>query len=131
MRNIELVTHDPAWKHQYSESVEKLNALIGSLLVRAYHIGSTAIPSIKAKDTIDILLEVQSIGELDRLSGPMSLEGFVSKGEFGIKGRRFYVKGGHSPTHHLHAFEIGHPEIKRHVSFTSYLTAHPARAKEY
>ena len=131
MRYIELVTHDATWSHQFSELVEELSALIGPLLVRAHHIGSTAIPDIKSKNTIDILLEVQSIKELERLSGPILQAGFVSKGEFRIEGRRFYVKGGESPTHHLHVYETGHPEIARHVSFKNYLIAHPARAKEY
>lgn len=131
MRNIELVTHDATWSRQYSEAVERLLALLGPLLVRAHHIGSTAIPDIKSKNTIDILLEVESVEELERLNGPLSQTGYVSKGAYGIEGRRFYVKGGESPTHHLHAYEVGHPEIERHVLFKNYLIAHPSRAKEY
>jgi GrpB-like predicted nucleotidyltransferase (UPF0157 family) len=52
-------------------------------------------------------------------------------GEFGIRGRRYYRKGGDNRTHQIHAFEVGDANIDRHIAFRDYLAAHPAIRLEY
>jgi GrpB-like predicted nucleotidyltransferase (UPF0157 family) len=43
-------------------------------------------------------------------------------GEFGIKKRRYYRKGGDNRTHQIHAFQYDNiQEIERHLSFRDYL----------
>lgn len=57
--------------------------------------------------------------------------GYEAKGEFGITGRRFFIKGGDKRTHHVHVFEKGDKEIARHLAFRDYMLAHPKEAQQY
>ena len=131
MRVIELREHSRAWKLKFQKEEALLLAVLPSIAVAVHHIGSTAIPNIKAKETIDILLEVANIRDLRTMNEVMKKAGYVAKGECGISGREFCIKGGEKRHVHLHAFEVNHLEITRHVLFVEYLRQHPERALEY
>ena len=92
---------------------------------------SSYIPSIKAKPVIDLLVVVKSIDIIDPLTDALSQQGYVSQGEHGIPGRRFFYKGEIVRTHHLHVYPHGHAEIERHVLLVDYLNGHYEKAKEY
>jgi GrpB-like predicted nucleotidyltransferase (UPF0157 family) len=131
-RDITVVPHDPQWSERFEEEVEALTAIFGEEIVEAYHVGSTAIPGIVAKPIIDVLLEVRDIDRIDEFNQEMRGRGYVPKGEFGIAGRRFFIKGSEvHRTHHIHVFEQGHPDVDRHLGFRDYLRAHPAEAQAY
>ena len=56
---IILSEYNPEWPQWYAEEKERLVQRIGAEhIVRVTHIGSTAVPGLIAKPTIDILLEV-------------------------------------------------------------------------
>jgi len=57
--------------------------------------------------------------------------GYICKGEYGIKGRRFFMKGLYNRTHHIHIFQSDNPEILRHINFRDYLIAHSEEARIY
>ena len=50
---IELVAHDPAWATIAQVEAERLAAVLGANHLDVQHIGSTAIPGLKAKPIID------------------------------------------------------------------------------
>lgn len=57
---IKLVDYDPSWKNQFEDEKNKLmKCFKTNIPLRIEHIGSTAIPHIKAKAIIDILLETK------------------------------------------------------------------------
>lgn len=131
MRYIKLVAHDPNWARLYEGEVGKLRVLLSGLIVSTDHIGSTAISGIKAKPVIDILIEVTCLRDLEKHNGDFKNLGYEVKGEYGIKGRRFFQKGGDERTHHLHIFESGNSEIERHRLFVAFMNAHPDKAADY
>jgi GrpB-like predicted nucleotidyltransferase (UPF0157 family) len=131
MRNLHLQNHNLHWKTLYNQEINRIQSFLKDELIKAHHIGSTAVPTIKAKPTIDILLEVISIETLDAYTTDFEALGYEPKGELGIPGRRFYQKGGDNRTHHIHAFETKNPEIQRHIRFRDYLINHPQIALEY
>ena len=129
---VEIVDYNPAWPALFMEEAEKIRQVLGRELVAIYHMGSTSVPGIKAKPIIDILVEVQDIQKIDRLNEELATLGYEAKGEYGIPGRRFFIKNqGEFRTHHLHAFQSGHPEIERVLTFRDYLCAHPVEARAY
>ncbi|MET0412502.1 MAG: GrpB family protein [Polyangiaceae bacterium] len=59
---IELVDYDPSWPHKFAAERELLRAVIGSWLAGPIeHIGSTAVPGLRAKPVIDIMAGVASL----------------------------------------------------------------------
>jgi len=54
---IILVCHNNKWIKWYDEMEVKLSKLLKDIPVNIYHIGSSAIPNMKSKNIIDILIE--------------------------------------------------------------------------
>jgi len=130
-RRVEVVSYSPNWKDMYKEESEKIKNVLSDIIIDIHHVGSTAIPGIKAKPVIDILVEVKDIEGVDQHNHKMKELGYEVMGEYGIPKRRFFRKGGNNRTHHIHIFQVGNEEIERHVNFKEYLIAHPDKAREY
>lgn len=131
VRNVEVSSPRKEWSLMFQEECGKLKNTFGNLVVNIYHIGSTAIPNIKAKPVIDIMIEVINIDEVDKFNHQMEQLGYITFGENGIPNRRFFSKGGDNRTHHIHIFEQGNSEITRHIVFRDYMIAHPEEAQKY
>ena len=100
-----------------------------------HHIGSTAVDTMLwSKPVIDILVEVRDLTDLD---GPVAEHltkcGFESRGEYGITGRRYFVRaaGTNRLKTHVHCHEHGDAQIDRHLRFRDYLRSHPSEAAAY
>ncbi len=131
-RRVEVVPPDPNWPDMYRAEAHAIASLLGQELMAIHHIGSTAIPGIKAKPAIDIMVEVRVIKKMDDYDDAMIELGYQPMGEYGIPGRRFFRKPDEfTRTHHVHTYGVGHPEIPRHLNFRDYLTAHPGEARAY
>ena len=130
-RIIEVVPPNPAWPAAYHAEAVRLVEVFGERLIAAHHIGSTSVPGLAAKPVIDILLEVTDVTAIDLANRKMEELGYIPYGEYGIPGRRFYLKGLVHRTHHVHAFKSGTPDVQRHLAFRDYLIAHPDVAKDY
>jgi GrpB-like predicted nucleotidyltransferase (UPF0157 family) len=130
-RIVEIVPYNSVWEQNFKDEATKIKKIFKQIFVDIHHIGSTAIPLVKAKPIIDIMVEVKDINKVDRYNNKMEESGYEVLGEFGIPKRRFFQKGGNNRTHHVHIFEKGSPQIKRHIDFRDYLIAHPTIAREY
>jgi GrpB-like predicted nucleotidyltransferase (UPF0157 family) len=130
-RIVEVVPHDPNWKQKFKEEANKIKKIFKRIFVDIHHIGSTAIPLFKAKPIIDIMVEAKDINKVDSCNKQIEELGYVALGEYGIPKRRFFQKGGNNRTHHIHIFEKGSPQIKRHLDFRDYLISNPKVAGEY
>ena len=121
-RKIEVVPYDPLWPTIYLNEIDRISPLTQDVITTFYHIGSTAVPGLDAKPTIDILAVATSLITLDGKNDAMCSLGYQIKGENGIPGRRYYRKlSGEDHLFHIHAFEAGNPEIMRHLNFRDYL----------
>ena len=116
----------------FAEAAAWLQKVFGENFERIHHIGSTAIPGIKAKPIIDMLLEVADIEQVDGLNEVLAAAGYVAYGEFGLAGRRYFprtINGRRS--HNLHIYQYDNPAIVRHLAFRDYMIAHPDEAQVY
>ena len=131
---VTLIAQHPAWPERFAEEARRLLTLFAGEVAGVHHVGSTAVPALVAKPTIDVLIEVLSLRRLDALRARALAAGYRWHGENGIVGRRYLVVAGapgREDEAHVHAFAIGHPEVERHIAFRDYLIAHPARAEAY
>ena len=131
-RKVKVVPHDPAWREAFEAEAAALSSVLGDEALAVHHIGSTAIPGISARPTVDVLIEVRKIEKVDDFDAAMSEKGFEAWGEYGIPGRRFFVKDrGTSRITNVHTFKTGTPEVERHLAFRDYLIQHPKTASAY
>jgi GrpB-like predicted nucleotidyltransferase (UPF0157 family) len=128
------VPPDPGWVSKAKQEGSALAAALGSCLVTAHHVGSTAIPGIHAKPILDLMPVVTSLDELDACRPAVEALGYAWWGEFGLPGRRYCTKTDHVAQRRqvqLHCYVRGSPEIERHLAFRDYLRARPDVARDY
>ena len=55
---VKLSSYDAEWKEIYKKERDRLLSTLNDEILRIEHFGSTSIPDMVAKDTIDILIEI-------------------------------------------------------------------------
>lgn len=131
-RPVILVDHNPHWKAMAAVEADRVRLIMADEILAIHHIGSTAIPGIKAKPVLDFLVFVRDLATLDAESSKLGVLGYIAHGEFGIPGRRYFTKDVEGKrSHQLHCFLDGDPQGERHLLFRDYLWAHPEISAKY
>ncbi|MCI0467378.1 MAG: GrpB family protein [Beijerinckiaceae bacterium] len=131
---VELHLYDPAWADMAHQEAARIAAAIGGMILSVHHIGSTAIPGIRAKPILDLMPVVHSISDLDGARMAIEALGYAWWGEYGLAGRRYCTLDDHITARRsvqLHFFQNGSPEIVRLLAFRDYLRSRPSLAREY
>ncbi|KMK75549.1 GrpB family protein [Alkalihalobacillus pseudalcaliphilus] len=132
MRKTTIEAWTSEWSQRYEKEETLLKGILKEDLMAIHHIGSTSIPTIGyAKPVIDILVVVKEIDRVDTYDDELMRIGYIPKGENGIKGRRYFPKGGIHRTHHLHIYQLGSVQIEHQLVFKKYLLHHHEEAKAY
>lgn len=116
----------------FEKEKEILIKILNNNLVNIYHIGSTAVPNLKSKPIIDIMISVKSLEEVDKKKNEFVNIDYEYLGEFGIKGRRYLRKGRDERTHQIHIFKNDDKyNLIRHLAVRDYLRTHDDVAFKY
>ena len=131
---IELSDPDPTWPEQFDLEAAAIRSL-GEVMegVQIEHFGSTAVPNLRAKPVIDIMLVHPRRAEWPRLIAPLEGLGYVYWAENPRKDRMLFVKGmpphGQGRTHHVH---VRLPwDAQRELAFRDRLRSDPVLARDY
>lgn len=127
---VRLATHDERWHGLFAEEAERLRAAAGEYVLAVEHVGSTAVCGLSAKPVIDIAVAVREIKDAGKCVAPLRRIGYEYRGEQGIPGRHYFVKGV-PRTHHLHMLESSSDVWRNHLLFRDYLLRHRGAAEEY
>lgn len=131
---LELSEPDPAWAHGFEAVKSELVEVLGPAALRVEHIGSTAVPGLLAKPTIDVLLVVESTDVVLRRLDAVSALGFAYRPEARpdptrhlflkreVDGRR---------THHLHVVPVDSHEVDDYLAIRDFLRSHPHEVDAY
>jgi len=131
---VELKDHDPAWIEQACREAARLMTATGTAVIAVHHIGSTAIPGIRAKPILDLMPIVSDLAEFEKLRPAVEGLGYVWWGEYGLEGRRYCTLDDPLTARRqvqLHCYGQGSSEITRHLAFRDYLRSRPALARAY
>lgn len=128
---IELIDYDPTWPDEFEKMAGQLRKMWNWPEVRIEHYGSTAVPGLKAKPIIDMLVEVPSFDEARRIMLPALNDAqweywWYSDHMIFIKRDKLMGKR----THHVHAAPAGH-RIWEGLTFRNLLRNKPDTAAEY
>ena len=131
-RFIKVLPYDPNWPEEFKDAASQLKLIFQELLLEIHHIGSTAVPHLAAKPIIDMLPEVMDISKVDALNEKFDALGYEVLGEYGLPGRRYFRMLDNEKHYvHLHCYEVGNSEIRRHLAFRDYLRSHSDVANQY
>jgi|GEM_PF-2589700 len=127
--------HNPDWKKSYEAEKLVLEYAVGrSPIFRMSHYGSTSVPGLLAKPTVDILLEIRDDTDTDALILGMKAAGYIySRQPDNPPPHMMFMKG---YTHEGFRGQAFHVHIRYagdwdELYFRDYLTGHPDTVKEY
>ncbi|MCM3902740.1 MAG: GrpB family protein [Pyrinomonadaceae bacterium] len=127
---VRLMPHVEVWHQLFAQEEARLRDAIGEQVVAIEHVGSTAICGLSAKPVIDIAVAVREISDAEKCVMPLENIGYEYRGEYGIPGRHYFIKG-EPRTHHVHMVELSGNFWRTHLLFRDYLRRCPEVAKEY
>ncbi len=127
---VAVVDYDPAWPDLFEREAAAVCDALGDALIELEHIGSTSVPGLPAKPTIDLLAAVEAFAPLETYAAQLAPLGYRYQPHENAGERLFFWKG--TPrTYHLHIVEYATWEHQRHILFRDYLRAHPQVAAQY
>lgn len=131
---VALVDADPSWATQYETEADALRLILPPASgMRLEHFGSTAVPNLRAKPIIDILVIHPEPARWPALLGPITSAGYAYWAGNPRTDRMFFVKGmpphGVRRTHHVHVRLPGDAEAE--LAFRDLLRADPALVRRY
>ncbi|WNC68180.1 GrpB family protein [Thalassotalea nanhaiensis] len=109
-----LYPHNNQWKFEFEHEKDSIISNYEGK-IDIFHIGSTAIKGLYAKDCIDLLGVVRDISEVSILKQNLIDLGYDYKGEYGISGREYFSKKQRKV--HFHIFQSGDLNIEKHLNF--------------
>ncbi|KTC72542.1 glutamate rich protein GrpB [Legionella birminghamensis] len=130
-RIVQVVPYDINWPLKFADEAKEIKVALGANCIEIHHIGSTSVPGLAAKPVIDMIPVVLDITRVEHANAAMLAIGYEAKGEYGMPFRRYFQKGGKQRTHHVHVFEVGSPEIERHLKFRDWMRDHSEDREAY
>lgn len=128
---IRLEAHCNEWPAWYTEEKAQLESLLGKDAIAIHHIGSTAIPGIRAKPIVDILVETPNAAALHRAAKSLDAHGYLpmSRSDSRITFNKGYTLQGYATrVFHIHLRLAGDND---EVAFRDMLCARPDLAQTY
>lgn len=131
-RKYLVVPYDPEWPIAYENIHDELKPVFGGLTERIEHIGSTAIPGMAGKPTIDILVVANDMAAVDALNDKLAALGYEALGEYVAPGGRLFAleKDGLRLVN-VHCFPPDHRKTESLLAMRDYLRAHPEESEAY
>lgn len=127
---VSLASNHEEWRQEFDKEKDTLQKLLGDYPIE--HIGSTAIPGLKAKPIIDMEMGVDDIKEVEKISPQLESLGYEFQPNGSDDRTKLYVKGPEeNRTHYLHIDVYDSDTWKRDLYFRDYLIDHPASLKQY
>lgn len=128
---ISLSPHNPLWNLWAKQEIYFLYRLLSEVNPAINHIGSTAIPRLKAKPIIDILVEVAEDVEWHKIKDLMDKRNYIcmSESEARVSFNKGYTTSGYeTKVFHIHFHRNGDND---EIIFRNYLIEHPEIAEKY
>ena len=135
--SVYLCEHEAEWEKEAAKTISLLKKILGSVIKDIQHVGSTSIPSIKAKPIIDIALAADSFSEVLKFENELKDNGFYFRPSFEDKSQLLFACGsyysgtGELQTHFIHVVHTDSAQWRDYINFRDYLNQNPEIAKEY
>jgi len=138
-----LSEYNPAWTEWFVEEKANLERLIDAdNIVRISHIGSTSVPGLTAKPTVDIILEITETTDLEKLISSVLLSPeyiclreddlTISTPPPHLRFIKGYLPDGFAKkVYHIHVVYSNDNDTQDKLLFRDYLIAHPEAVTEY
>lgn len=134
---VQLCEHEQAWEIEAQNTILRLKEILGAVIKDIQHVGSTSIPSIKAKPIIDIAIAVDDFEDVLLLEEELKKQDFYYRPKVDLGEQLLFASGsyydstGDLQTHFIHIVKTGSMDWRNYINFRDYLNSTPAVAKAY
>lgn len=131
---IHLAEYDPSWPELFDRHSERISAALGERALMIEHVGSTSVPGLPAKPTIDILLVVADSANEGSYLPALEAAAYVLRArEPDWHEHRMFVDDVPRPdrTAQIHVLSDGSVEIERVLLFRDRLRTNQADRELY
>ena len=125
-----LFNYTDEWVVEFKKESEEILDIIGRYVSNIHHIGSTAVPGLKAKPIIDIAIELFSFKDGYQCVEPLNKIGYKHRIIPELPERHYFSKGD-PRTHQIHMYKPKSKYLWEQLSFRDKLRADPELANEY
>ncbi|CAN5339649.1 hypothetical protein BH10PSE19_BH10PSE19_00650 [soil metagenome] len=133
--NIAIQPYNPVWPKLAAAEIKTIKMLTELPYMSIDHLGSTAVPNLASKPTIDIFITTASIAAATRWIAPLESLGYCFWDENPDKSHLRFFKGmppfGNARTHHIHIVAADNPTIEHRILFRDILIKDPQVRMEY
>jgi GrpB-like predicted nucleotidyltransferase (UPF0157 family) len=133
-QRVEIVDYDLRWPELFAEERPAVEAVLAAWLGDPLeHVGSTAVPGLRAKPIIDMLAPVKSLTAAVAAVPVIERAGWMHWPQDPLRGYRlwFLKPRPQARTHHLQVVEADHPHAVALVAFRDALRADDRLRDEY
>ncbi len=132
-RKYNLQDYDQNWVKKFDELKLLLQSIFGSKALKIEHVGSTAIPGMKAKPIIDILVVVEKMEKFLEQKEKMVSLGYEWGENYIAPNTQLFFKiaDDGSKTQNIHICEYGSPKERQFLVMRDFFRTFPEKLKEY
>ncbi len=131
-REIAVVEYDPSWPSKFEREARRIREALGELALRIDHVGSTSVPGLGAKPTIDIQVSVTSMQPRAPYADPLVRLGYTPGVDPHDPDHMVFSRDeGGERAYHVHVTRAGSDAERDHLAFRDRLREHPETAAEY
>lgn len=124
---LSLRAYDPRWATLFEIEASLISDALAGLTFKIDHIGSTAVPGLKAKPILDIAMRSS---EETRIAAALVGLGYIDRGN--RSGRLFIrLRDGDVRTHNLHLYQPNDHQCIDQLTFRDALRAEPELRAQY
>ena len=98
---------------------------------RAYHVGSTAAPSLAAKPIIDLDVVIPLRRDLPFMVTRLGRLSYEYRGNLGIEDREAFWAPENQPAYYLYVCPEGSMALRNHIALRDHLRTHPSDVVTY
>ena len=128
---VDLVESDPLWPEAFRRLAIELERALDSAAIE--HVGSTAVPGLRAKPILDVAVGVPPPVEQDRLTVRLAPLGLECRGDQGSDGGILFVLEDRPAYRvaHVHVVAQGSPEWEGYLAFRDRLRRDASACADY
>jgi len=131
---VTIVDYDPAWRDRFLDQAAALTTILQPWLAAPVeHVGSTAVPGLRAKPVVDILAPVVSLVQAQAAIAVLTADGWLFWPDDPNRDYRmwFLRPKPEARTHHLHVIQHDYPAAHAELAFRDVLRRDPGVRKAY
>lgn len=134
---VRLCPHEAAWEAEAARVIGVLREILGDAAADIRHVGSTAIPAIRAKPVVDIAVGATDLDAVKQKRVALERAGFYYRPADDLPEQLLFAAGslydgtGDEQTHFIHVVRADGTQWRDYNNFRDYMNAFPDAAKAY